>query len=128
MTLRSKKHNVLVRSSAEVEFRVVAEGMYKVIWIRRILQELKVSESLPMILYCANKAAISIAHNPVLHDQTKHVEVEKHFIKEKIGGIVCITYVPTRDQVADLLTKSLPKKQFDLLVSKLVMKDIFKPA
>ena len=129
VTWRSKKQNVVARSSAEAEFRAVAQGICEVIWIRRILQELKVSEVLPMKLYCDNKAAISIAHNPVLHDRTKHVEVDKHFIKEKIeGGVVCMTYVPTRDQVADLLTKSLPKKQFDLLVSKLVMKDIFKPA
>ena len=82
-----------------------------------------------MKLYCDNKTAISIAHNPVLHDRTKHVEVDKHLFKEKIeGGIVCMTYVPIGDQVAAPLTKSLPKKQFDLLVSKLVMKDIFKPA
>ncbi|XP_071920664.1 uncharacterized protein [Coffea arabica] len=129
VTWRSKKQNVVARSSAEAEFRAVAQGICEVIWIRRILQELKVSEVLPMKLYCDNKAAIYIAHNPVLHDRTKHVEVDKHFIKEKIeGGVVCMTYVPTRDQVADLLTKSLPKKQFDLLVSKLVMKDIFKPA
>ena len=129
VTWRSKKQNVVARSSAEAEFRAVAQGICEVIWIRRILQELKVSEVLPMKLYCDNKAAISIAHNPVLHDRTKHVEVDKHFIKEKIeGGVVCMTYVPTRDQVADLLTKSLPKKQFDLLVTKLVMKDIFKPA
>ena len=52
--------------------------------IRRILQELKVSEALPMQLYCDNKVAISIAHNPVLHNRTKHVEADKHFIKEKI--------------------------------------------
>lgn len=82
-----------------------------------------------MKLYCDNKAAISIAHNPVLHDRTKHVEVDKHFIKEKIeDGLVCMVYVPTADQVANLLTKGLPTKQFDFLVSKLTLKDIFKSA
>ena len=96
VTLRSKKHNVVARSSAEAEFRAVAQGMCEVLWIRRILQVLKVLEALPMKLYCDNKVAISIAHNPVLHDQTKHVEVDKHFIKEKIGGIVCMTCVLTR--------------------------------
>ena len=131
MTWISKKQNVEFRSSAEVKFRVVAQGiqaidqsMCEVIWIRRILQELKVLEALPMKLYHDNKAAISIVH----HDGTKHVEVNKHFIKEKIErGIVCMTYVLIKDQVTNLLTKSLYKKGFDLLVSKLVMKDIFKP-
>ena len=53
-------------------------------WRSKKQNELKVSKALPMKLYCDNKVAISIAHNPVLHNQTKHVEVEKHFIKEKI--------------------------------------------
>ncbi|XP_071939248.1 secreted RxLR effector protein 161-like [Coffea arabica] len=84
VTWRSKKQNVVARSSAEAEFRAIAQGICEVIWIGRILQELKVLEVLPMKLYCDNKAAISIAHSPVLHDRTKHVEVDKHFIKEKI--------------------------------------------
>ena len=82
-----------------------------------------------MKLYCDNKAAISVAHNPVLHDRTKHVEVDKHFIKEKIdNGLVCMTYIPTEEQVVDVFTKGLHKKQFDFLVGKLAMEDIFKPA
>ena len=47
------------------------------------MQELKIAGPTPMKVYCDNKAAISIAHNPVLHDRTKHVEVDKHFIKER---------------------------------------------
>ena len=75
---------------------------------------LKVSEALPMKLYCDNKATISFTHNPVLHDRKKHVKVDKHFTKEKIeGGIVCMIYVPTEDQVLNLLIKCLLKKQFD---------------
>ena len=56
-------------------------------------------------LYCDNKASISIAHNPILHDGTKHVEVDKHFIKEKIDNkVVCMTYIPTKEQVANVFT------------------------
>ncbi|KAI3421371.1 uncharacterized protein J3R85_012404 [Psidium guajava] len=129
VTWRSKKQNVVARSSAEAEFRAVAHGICEIMWIRRILEELKSLESSPMKLYCDNKAAISIAHNPVLHDCTKHVEVDKHFIKEKIdNGLVCMTYIPTEEQVADVFTKGLTKKQFDPLIGKLAMEDIFRPA
>jgi hypothetical protein len=56
------------------------------------------------------------------------VEVDNHFIKEKIErGQIC-TYIPTTEQLADYLTKGLPKKPFDNITSKLSMEDILKPA
>ena len=119
---------MVARSSAGAEFRVVAHGICEVMWIKIILEELKFAFSTPMKVYCDNKAAISIAHNPVLHDRTKHIEVDKHFIKEKLNtGIICMTYLPTTEQLADVLTKGLHKKQFDKLTSKLAIEDIFKP-
>ena len=85
--------------------------------------------SSPMKLYCDKKAAISIAHNLVLHDCTKHVEMDKHFIKEKIDNrVVCMTYIPSKEQVVGVFTKGLYKRQFDFLIGKLALKDIFKPA
>ena len=83
---------------------------------------------LPMKLYCDNKAAISIAHNSVQHDRTKHIEVDRHFIKENIeAGIVCTPFVSTKDQTADILTNGLFRPVFELLVSKLGMYDIYMP-
>ena len=96
VTWRSKKQNVVARSSAEAEFRSMAQGVCEILWLKRVLEELKRPVSLPMKLYCDNKAAINIAHNPVHHDRTKHVEVDRHFIKEKIeSGLICMTFVPT---------------------------------
>lgn len=129
VTWRSKKQNVVARSSAEAEFRAVAHGICEVLWIKQLLEELKTTSPLPMKVFCDNKAAIAIAHNPVLHDRTKHVEVDKHFIKEKLeNGLIIMPYIPTSKQVADILTKGLPKEQFNSLVSKLAMNDIFQPA
>ena len=80
-----------------------------------MLEESKASDSLSMKLYCDNKAAISIAHNSVHHNRTKHVEVDKHFIKEKLeSGLICMPYIPTAKQIADVFTKVLHKKQFDI--------------
>ena len=84
--------------------------------------------SLPMKIYCDNKAAISIAYNLILHDWTKHIEVDKHFIKEKFESwVIYAPYVPTAQQIANILTKGLHKGHFELLVSKLAMEDIYKP-
>jgi len=58
-----------------------------------------------MRLYCDNKAAISIAHNLVQHDRTKNVEIDRHFIKEKLReGVICTPYVKIGEQLADILT------------------------
>lgn len=94
---RSKKQMVVARSSAEAEFRALAQSTCELIWIKRLPEELKVEGSLPMKLYCDNKAGISIAHNSVRHNRTKYVEVDRHCIKEKIeAGVICIVYIPTR--------------------------------
>ncbi|KAL6333904.1 hypothetical protein AAG906_039316 [Vitis piasezkii] len=75
-----------------------------ILWIKRLLEDLQVSSPLPMKVYCNNKAAILIAHNPVFHDRTKHIEVDKP-IKEKLdSGLICMPYTPTSEQVVDILT------------------------
>ena len=127
VTWRSKKHNVVTRSNVEAELRVAAHGICEIMWIRKLIEELKLGRS-PRKLYCDNKAAISIAHNPFLHDRTKHVEVDKHFIQKIDNRVVCMTYIPTKEQVIDVFTKGLYKKQFYILIGKLAMEDIFKPA
>ena len=120
---------MIARSSVEAEFRAIAHGIYEIMWIRRLQEELKMGSSSPMKLYCENKAVISIAHNPILHDFTKHVEVDKHFIKEKIDNrVVYMTYISIEKQVASVFTKRIYKRQFDFLISKLAMEDIFKLA
>ena len=128
VTWRSKKQGVVARSSAEAEYRSMANGVCELLWIRRVLEELKMEIDLPMKLFCDNKAAISIAHNPVQHDRTKHVEVDRHFIKENLdAGIICIPFVGTADQTADILTKGLFRPVFEKMISKLGMFDIYLP-
>lgn len=92
VTWRSKKQNVVVRSSAEAEFRVMAQGVCELLWMKIILDDLKIKYEAPMRLFCDNKSAISIAHNPVQHDRTKHIEIDRHFIKEKLdSGLTSIS-------------------------------------
>ncbi|KAL0360592.1 UNVERIFIED_CONTAM: Retrovirus-related Pol polyprotein from transposon RE1 [Sesamum radiatum] len=82
VTWKSKKQKVVARSSAEAEFRGMAQGICELLWIKRVLSDLRIEHAKPMNLYCDNKAAIEIAQNPVQHDRTKYVEVDRHFIKE----------------------------------------------
>ncbi|KAL5548352.1 hypothetical protein UlMin_003583 [Ulmus minor] len=101
VTWRSKKQLVVSRSSAESEYHALALGI----------------------------SAIDISKNPVHHDRTKHVEIDRHFISEKVNnGIIQLSYIPTRLQTADILTKALPRTSFDEFNYKLGLYNIYNPA
>ncbi|KAL6327261.1 hypothetical protein AAG906_017818 [Vitis piasezkii] len=128
VTWRSKKQSVVARSSAEAEYRALAQGICEGIWIKRVLSELGQTCSSPILMMCDNQAAISIAKNPVHHDRTKHVEIDRHFITEKVTSeTVKLNYVPTKHQTADILTKALPRPNFEDLTCKLGLYDIYSP-
>ena len=108
VTWKSKKHNVVARSSVEAEFKGIALGLCEALWLRLLLQDLGYLSRQPIWLFCDNKAACDIAHNPVQHDCTKHVEVDKFFIKEKLDDkIVELPKIRSKDQLVDILTKAV---------------------
>jgi len=129
VTWRSKKQPVVARSSAEAEFRALALGICEGMWLKRLLQELRVKAEGSINMRSDSQSAIAIAKNPVHHDRTKHVEIDRHFISEKIEGkIISLNYVPTRHQIVDILTKALHRTNFQELCSKLGMISIYSPA
>ena len=119
---------MVARSSAEAEYRGMARGLCEMLWLRHLLRDLGFRQKKAMPLYCDNKAAIEIAHNPVQHDRTKHVEVDRHFIKEKLDGqIIFFPFVPSEEQLADILTKALSSKAFHDSLDKLGIGDLYAP-
>ena len=100
VTWKSKKQCVVAQSNVEAEFRAMAHGICEMLWLKSIIEELKKPSTHPMKLYCDNKAAISIAHNPVQYDRTKHVEIDRHFIRRNLeAGAICLPFVPTTQQI-----------------------------
>ncbi|XP_076959913.1 secreted RxLR effector protein 161-like [Bidens hawaiensis] len=88
VTWRSKKQKVVALSSAEAEFRGIARGLTEVLWIRKLLTEIGFPPTKVSRIMCDNKATIQISENPVQHDRTKHVEVDRNLIKEKLEAVM----------------------------------------
>lgn len=78
------------------------------------------------MLYCNNKSTINIVYNLVHHDQTKHMHIDRHFIKEKLENEeICIPYIEANNQLTDILTKRLSSSKFQSIVGKPDMENIF---
>jgi hypothetical protein len=117
---------MIVLSSAEAEFRGMVKGVCELLWLRKILVELGMNPKKEMKLYCDNKAAIDISHNPVQHDIIKHIEVDRHFIKEKLDShIISLSFVRFVEHIADILTKAVTSKQFEKMLEKIRMTNIY---
>lgn len=117
---KAKRQSVVSRSSAEAEYRSMALAICEVMWLKQLLRDLDMKDMEKTPLYCDNQAALAIAANPVHHEKTKHVDIDCHFIRDKTqDGVVSPTYIPSQHQLADVLTKLLPTKQHQTLLSKL---------
>jgi hypothetical protein len=110
----SSKHQTTVsRSSAEAEYRAVAHAVAECCWLRQLLQELHRSLATATLVYYDNVSAIYMLSNPVQHRRTKHIEIDIHFVRERVSlGEVCVLHVSSALQFADVMTKGLPSQLF----------------
>ncbi|KAK8933904.1 hypothetical protein KSP39_PZI015550 [Platanthera zijinensis] len=129
ITWRSKKQTVVARSSAEAEYRAMAAVTSELTWLGSLLGDLGVKLSSPPTLFCDSQAAIHIAKNLVFHKRTKHIEVDCHFVREKVQSKeLMLEHVPASGQVVDVLTKALSCKLYYQFLSKLGAYDLYAPA
>ena len=109
----SKKQTSVALSSTEAEYIAGAHTAKEAIWLRQLLSELGLDMSSPTALHIDNQSAIAIARNPEFHDRTKHIDVCYHFLRQVVEDkSIELEYIPTRDQVADTLTKGLPPASY----------------
>ena len=117
---KSKKQGVVARSTAEGEYRAMATTCCELTWLLALLRDLTVKPPLPMHLFCDNQAALYIVKNLVFHEQTKHIEVDCHYVRDQFkNGQVRPCYVSSKSQLADLFTKVVSASQYVYLLGKL---------
>jgi hypothetical protein len=115
-----KRQPMVSCSSAEVEYKAVANTAAECIWIRRLLGELHCDISKDTVIFCDNVSAVYMSMNPVYYKHTKHIELDIHFVRERVQlGALRVLHVPTREQFMDVLTKGLPKATFERFCSSL---------
>ena len=111
------------RSTTESEYRELAQVSAEITWIESLLREIKFSLVDKSVTWCDNTSASAIASNPVYHALTKHIELDIHFVRDKVlNKELDVRYIPSIDQIVDCMTKSLSHTRFKYLVSKLGVK------
>ena len=116
----SKKQPVIARSSTESEYRSLASASAEISWLQSLFSELRLQCIEKPVIWCDNLSAIELAHNPVFHSRTKHIEIDIHYVRNKVlAGDLNIQFIPSEEQVADIMTKPLSFTQFSYLRVKL---------
>ena len=115
----SKKQNCVSLSTAEAEYVAAASAFTQLLWMRQTLKEYGVNcDKVPLL--CDNESAIKIAYNPVQHKRTKHIEIRNHFIWDHVArGDTALSFVSTKNQLADIFTKPLDEARFCYLRNEL---------
>ncbi|KAL6278174.1 hypothetical protein ACE6H2_021775 [Prunus campanulata] len=109
----SKKQQTVSRSSTEAEYRALSTTSAELDWIKQLLVFMKVPIAQPPVLFCDNLSAIALSFNPVQHQKTKHIEIDVHFVRERVAKQqLFVQFVSSREQFADILTKGLSAPLF----------------
>jgi hypothetical protein len=91
----------------------VANAVVEATWFRQLLQEMHSPLKHAIVVFCDNVSAIYLSSNSVNHQCAKHIEIDLHFIRERIAaGVVRVLHVPTLSQYVDIFNKELPSSMF----------------
>ncbi|XP_074299960.1 uncharacterized protein LOC141631152 [Silene latifolia] len=126
---KTKKQTTVSLSSAEAEYRSMANIVCELKWMKGLLLNFGININSPMKVFSDSKSALDLARNPVFHERTKHIEIDCHFIRDAIiEGLITAAHVSTTSQLADIFTKALGASQFHTLLRKLGVLDLHAPA
>jgi hypothetical protein len=117
ITWRSKKQTTVATSTAQAEYMALAEASKEITWLQNFLKAMKLGDGkTSTTIYADNSACKAIAENPVHHQRTKHIDIQYHFIREKIEkGLVKVVKIESQNMLADMLTKNLGRVIFENL-------------
>lgn len=116
----SRKQRTVAQSSTEAEYKTIADATAEITWLQSLLRKLGVHQHHTAILWCDNLGVTYLTANHVFHARTKHVEIDFHFVRDKVARQKMeVRFLPSQDQLADGLTKAPRGPQFTFIRHKL---------
>jgi histone deacetylase 1/2 len=110
----ARKQATVSRSSTEAEYKSLANATAELAWVEALLKELGIRLKCPPRLWCHNLGATYLCANPVFHARAKHIEIDFHFVRERVARKQLeIRFISTKDQIADGFTKALGVRLFE---------------
>eukprot|EP00253_Pinus_taeda_P010447 PITA_10447 len=109
----STKQTSVVLSSIETEYMATSQTTYEAIWMRKLLVRLFRQRIDPTMINCDNQSCIKLSQNLMFHDRSKHIKIEYRHLRDCVQkGIMELPYIPTREQISDILTKAFARSSF----------------
>jgi hypothetical protein len=118
----NRKQTYVALSTAKYEYIAVCAEVHEAVWLHKLLAGLFGQMLDPIVIHCDNQSCVKLSENPISHDSTKHVEIKYHYIRDMVQRKeVRVEYLPTDEQIVDVLTKPLAKSKFEYFRDKLGM-------
>jgi hypothetical protein len=111
-----ERQPTIALSTTKAEYMATSQCTKEAIWLRKLMADVGLVQVGATTIRCDNQGCIALAKNPTHHSRTKHIDIQHHFIREKLeSGEIGLKYCPTQDMVADVLTKALAKERHENL-------------
>ena len=116
----SKKQSSISLSTAEAEYIVATYCCTQILWMKEALKDVNIETKQRATIFCDNNSAISLSKNPMMHSRNKHIPIKYHFLCEQVvEHNIRLEYINTKEQIADIFTKPLPRESFEYLHQKM---------
>ena len=111
---QSKRQVCVSRSTTEAEYMALSSAAQEAVWLRRLLNDIGLTQETPSLIYENNRGAIQLSKNAKFHNRTKHIDISVHFVREKVNDqVVNVDYCQTEGMMADIMTKPVSKVKFE---------------
>ena len=120
----SKRQKCVSLSTTEAEYVAASDSSKEAVWLSSLLIEIGETSKQPVPIFCDNQSAIQSIRNPAFHQRTKHIDIKYHFVRSlQENQIIDVSFVPSKEQKADMFTKPLPRSEFNRMCTNLGMYD-----